>query len=253
MLRARSLEAGYGDLKVLKEVSLHVSAGEIVAIIGANGAGKSTLLAAIAGLVRPFAGSVALKGEEVAGLRPERILAKGCSLVPEGRRLFAPMTVRENLELGGYAIRRRLGRRQRRRACEEDLASVYALFPVLKRRAGQLAGTLSGGEQQMLAIARSLMSRPDLILLDEPSMGLAPLVIRDIFSAIVSLSLSGKTILVVEQNAKAILKIASRGYVMETGSLVLEGTGEELLANRDVQRAYLGKEYSSIDEDRGPR
>jgi branched-chain amino acid transport system ATP-binding protein len=247
MLRARSLEAGYGELKVLKGVSLHVSPGEIVAIIGANGAGKSTLLCAIAGLVRPSAGSVALRGEEIAGLRPERILAKGCSLVPEGRKLFAPMTVRENLELGGYAVRRRLGRK----ASEADLESVYGLFPVLEGRQGQLAGTLSGGEQQMLAIGRSLMARPDLMLLDEPSMGLAPLVIKGIFAAISSLSSRGKTILVVEQNAKAILRIASRGYVMETGSLVLEGTGEELLANRDVQRAYLGKEYSSIDEDRG--
>jgi branched-chain amino acid transport system ATP-binding protein len=250
MLKARSLEAGYGGLKVLKGVSLHVFPGEVVAIIGANGAGKSTLLGSLAGLVRPFSGSVTLKGEDITGARPERILARGCSLVPEGRKLFAPMTVRENLELGGYAIRRRYGGRTGRKESQADLEAVFGLFPLLCRRERQLAGTLSGGEQQMLAIGRSLMSRPDLILLDEPSMGLAPLVVKAIFSAIGALSSMGKTILVVEQNAKAILKIASRGYVMETGSLVLEGTGPELLANRDVQRAYLGKEYSSIAEER---
>jgi branched-chain amino acid transport system ATP-binding protein len=246
MLKARNLEAGYGGLRVLKGLSLHVQAGEVVAIIGANGAGKSTLLGCLAGLVRPSAGSVALRGADVTGARPERILAAGCSLVPEGRKLFAPMTVRENLELGGYTVRRRLGRRE----SEADLALVYGMFPRLRERERQLAGTLSGGEQQMLAIGRSLMARPELIMLDEPSMGLAPLVIKSIFQAIGSLRLSGKTILVVEQNAKAILKIADRGYVMETGSLVLEGTGAELLANKDVQRAYLGKEYSSIADER---
>jgi branched-chain amino acid transport system ATP-binding protein len=250
MLKVRNLEAGYGDLRVLKGLSLHVFAGEIVAIIGANGAGKSTLLGCLAGLIRPFAGSVSLKGEEISRERPERILGRGCSLVPEGRKLFAPMTVRENLELGGYAIRRRYGGSRGRKESERDLESAYELFPRLKERERQLAGTLSGGEQQMLAIGRSLMSRPELIMLDEPSMGLAPLVIKDIFAAIVALSSAGKTILVVEQNAKAILKIASRGYVMETGSLVLEGTGTELLANRDVQRAYLGKEYTSIADER---
>jgi branched-chain amino acid transport system ATP-binding protein len=250
MLKARNLEAGYGELRVLKGLSLHVMPGEIVAIIGANGAGKSTLLGSLAGLVRPSAGSVILRGADVTGERPERILAAGCSLVPEGRKLFSPLTVRENLELGGYAIRRRYRGGRGRRESEADLESVFQLFPRLHERERQLAGTLSGGEQQMLAIGRSLMSRPDLIMLDEPSMGLAPLVIKTIFSAIVSLRSRGKTILVVEQNAKAILKIADRGYVMETGSLVLEGTGEELLSNRDVQRAYLGKEYSSIADER---
>jgi branched-chain amino acid transport system ATP-binding protein len=246
MLKTRNLEAGYGDLRVLKGLSLHVLPGEVVAIIGANGAGKSTLLGSLAGLVRPSAGSVILRGADVTGDRPERILERGCSLVPEGRKLFAPMTVRENLELGGYTIRKRLGRRE----TEADLESVFELFPRLREREGQLAGTLSGGEQQMLAIGRSLMARPELMMLDEPSMGLAPLVIKTIFAAIVSLRSRGKTILVVEQNAKAILRIADRGYVMETGSLVLEGTGAELLANRDVQRAYLGKEYSSIADER---
>jgi branched-chain amino acid transport system ATP-binding protein len=246
MLKARNLEAGYGELKVLKGLSLHVMPGEVVAIIGANGAGKSTLLGSLAGLVRPSAGSVILRGKDVTGMRPERILERGCSLVPEGRKLFSPMTVRENLELGGYTIRKHLGKRE----TEADLQAVFELFPRLKERETQLAGTLSGGEQQMLAIGRSLMSRPDLMMLDEPSMGLAPLVIKAIFAAIISLRSQGKTILVVEQNAKAILKIADRGYVMETGNLVLEGTGKELLANRDVQRAYLGKEYSSIADER---
>jgi branched-chain amino acid transport system ATP-binding protein len=222
----------------------------VVAIIGANGAGKSTLLGSLAGLVRPAAGSVTLRGADITGSRPERILEAGCSLVPEGRKLFAPMTVRENLELGGYAVRRRFGGRRGRRESEADMETVFGLFPLLRERERQLAGTLSGGEQQMLAVGRSLMSRPELIMLDEPSMGLAPLVIKLIFAAIVSLSGKGKTILVVEQNAKAILKIADRGYVMETGSLVLEGTGQELLANRDVQRAYLGKEYSAIEDER---
>jgi len=249
MLKARNLEAGYGSLRVLKGLSLHIRPGEVVAIIGANGAGKSTLLSSLSGLVRPSAGTVTLRGADITGASPERILELGSSLVPEGRKLFAPLTVRENLELGGYTIRRRLGRRE----SEADLGRVFELFPRLEERERQLAGTLSGGEQQMLAIGRSLMSRPELIMLDEPSMGLAPLVIKLIFSAIVSLRAQGKTILVVEQNAKAILKIADRGYVMETGSLVLEGTGEELLCNRDVQRAYLGKEYACIDEDReGP-
>jgi branched-chain amino acid transport system ATP-binding protein len=246
MLKARNLEAGYGSLRVLKGLSLHVMPGEVVAIIGANGAGKSTLLGSLAGLVRPSAGSVVLRGKDVTGSRPERILELGCSLVPEGRKLFAPMTVRENLELGGYTVRRKLGRRE----SEADIESAFELFPRLRERERQLAGTLSGGEQQMLAIGRSLMSRPELVMLDEPSMGLAPLVIKAIFAAIESLRAKGKTIIVVEQNAKAILKIADRGYVMETGSLVLEGTGPELLANRDVQRAYLGKEYSSIADER---
>jgi branched-chain amino acid transport system ATP-binding protein len=250
MLKARNLEAGYGSLRVLKGLSLHVFPGELVAIIGANGAGKSTLLACLSGLVPPFAGSVVLKGSDITGQRPERILAAGSSLVPEGRKLFAPMSVRENLELGGFTVRRRFGGRRGRLESERDLETVYELFPRLREREGQLAGTLSGGEQQMLAIGRSLMSRPELIMLDEPSMGLAPLVIKSIFSAITALCARGKTVLVVEQNAKAILKIADRGYVMETGSLVLEGSGSELLANKDVQRAYLGKEYSSIADER---
>jgi branched-chain amino acid transport system ATP-binding protein len=246
MLRVRNLEAGYGDLRVVKGVSFHVGAGEIVAVIGANGAGKTTLLNSIAGLVRPSAGTVSFKDRDVARETPERIVAAGCALVPEGRKLFAPMTVRENLLLGGWTLKKRSGNAEVRIALE----SVYALFPRLAERERQLAGTLSGGEQQMLAIGRALMSRPDLVMLDEPSMGLAPLVIRDIFKVIVRLREDGRTVLVVEQNAKAILKIANRGYVMETGNLILEGSNEELLNNKDVQRAYLGKEYASIAEGR---
>jgi branched-chain amino acid transport system ATP-binding protein len=242
MLKVRNLESGYGDLRVLKGISMHVAAGEIVAIIGANGAGKSTLLNTISGLIQSFAGNIVLKDIDVAGYLPERIVKLGCSLVAEGRKLFAPMTVRENLILGSYI----LYQKKLQHTVKEELSVVYSLFPILKERENQLAGTLSGGEQQMLAIGRALMSSPDLIMLDEPSMGLAPLIIKDIFQVIMKLRDQGKTILVVEQNAKAILKIANRGYVMETGSLVLEGSNEELLNNRDVQRAYLGKEYKSI-------
>jgi branched-chain amino acid transport system ATP-binding protein len=243
MLRVRSLEAGYGGLRVLKGISLHVDPGEIVAIIGANGAGKTTLLSAISGLLPPFSGGISFKGGEISRTSPEKIVALGCSLVPEGRKLFPPMTVRENLVLGAYSRMRGGGGRAR---FARSLESVYALFPRLGEREGQLAGTLSGGEQQMLAIGRSLMSDPDLIMLDEPSMGLAPLVIKGIFKAISDLRARGKTILVVEQNARAILGMADRGYVMETGSLILEGSSGDLLNNRDVQRAYLGKEYKSI-------
>ncbi len=242
MLRLRSVEAGYGKLRVLRGVSMHVNAGEIVTIIGGNGAGKSTLLAAIAGLVPPTSGSVQIDGQEASGAAPEAIVARGCSLVPEGRQLFPSMTVRENLALGGY-LRSRRGHDR-----EADLQEIYRLFPRLRERLAQLAGTLSGGEQQMLAIARSLMSAPRLVMLDEPSMGLAPLVVRDIMAVIRRLRDDGRTVLLVEQNARAALAIADRGYVMETGSIVLEGSAEALLENQDVQRAYLGKEYRSVAE-----
>ncbi len=252
MLRLRNIEAGYGKLRVLQGVSLHVNAGEIVTIIGGNGAGKSTLLAAIAGLVPLTAGSIMIDGSETAGAPTEAIVARGCSLVPEGRQLFPSMSVRENLVLGGYLRSRRslpglLGRR-RGNDRDEALGGVYRLFPRLRERPDQLAGTLSGGEQQMLAIARSLMSEPRLVMLDEPSMGLAPLVVRDIMRVIGRLRDEGRTVLLVEQNARAALAIADRGYVMETGAVVLEGSGAELLENRDVQRAYLGKEYRSVGE-----
>ena len=246
MLKVRNLESGYDGLRVLKGISMHISGGEIIAIIGANGAGKTTLLNTISGLIKPTAGSVIFQGHDITSNRPEENVALGCVLVPEGRKLFATMTVRENLNLGAYPLHRS---RQKVKV-KEGLELVFSLFPKLKKRESQLAGTMSGGEQQMLAIGRALMSFPRMIMLDEPSMGLAPLIIKDIFGSIVRLRQEGTTILVVEQNAKSILKIADRGYVMETGALVLEGTGADLLNNADVQRAYIGKEYRSIDETR---
>jgi len=249
MLRIRNLISGYGKLRVLKGISLHVNPGEIVTIIGANGAGKSTLLNTVSGLIKAFSGSIQYNGTNVTQSRTEKIAALGCSLVPEGRQLFWTLTVRENLMMGGYAVRRVVKNRvQRKQTVNERMDFVYNLFPILRERAHQLAGTLSGGEQQMLAIARSLMSEPRLVMMDEPSMGLAPLIVKNIFRVIGQLRETGKTILLVEQNAKAALKIADRGYVMETGSIVLEGTSGELLENRDVQRAYLGKDYRRINE-----
>jgi branched-chain amino acid transport system ATP-binding protein len=238
MLRIRNLDAGYGKLAVLRRVSLHVNRGETVALIGANGAGKTTLLRAITGLVRARGGEILLGGRDVRRAPTEQTVALGCSLVPEGRQVFAAMPVRENLLLGA-CLRLRRGLR---REVNEDLARIQALFPVLRERERQLAGTLSGGEQQMLAMGRALMARPSLLMLDEPSMGLAPLVVRDVFQAIVKIGAEGCTVLLVEQNARGALRIASRGYVLETGRIVLEGTSDELLSNRDVQRAYLGRD-----------
>jgi branched-chain amino acid transport system ATP-binding protein len=244
VLRLRNVDAGYGALTVLRRVSLHVSPGEIVTIVGANGAGKTTLLRTVAGLVRARAGEVVFDGQAATRLRTEAIVALGCSLVPEGRQVFAPMEVRENLLLGAHVQVARGNRAQVAR----DLERVYAMFPILERRQRQLAGTLSGGEQQMLAIGRALMARPKLMMLDEPSMGLAPLVGKDIFGIVRRIAEEGTTVLLVEQNARSALQIATRGYVLETGRIVLQGTAEELLANRDVQRAYLGSE---LDADNG--
>ena len=241
MLRLRNVDAGYGKLTVLRRVTLHVSKGEIVTIVGANGAGKTTLLETIAGLVRARGGEVVFDGQGVTAAPTERIVAAGCSLVPEGRQVFAPMAVRENLLLGAHVQYAR-GRRDEVAA---DLERVYGLFPVLRKRAEQLAGTLSGGEQQMLAIGRALMARPKLMMLDEPSMGLAPLVVRDIFAIVRRIRDEGTTVLLVEQNARSALRVADPGYVLETGRVVLEGTAEELLANRDVQRAYLGSDLDA--------
>ena len=241
MLRIRNLDAGYGSLPVLRHISLHVKQGEIVTIIGANGAGKTTLLKTVSGLLRPRSGEVLFRERELASLPPERIVFEGCSLVPEGRQVFAAMPVRENLLLGGYVQFKR-GKADEVKA---DLERVYGLFPVLKQREHQLAGTLSGGEQQMLAIGRAIMSRPSLIMLDEPSMGLAPLIVRDIFAIIGRLRDEGATVLLVEQNARSALRIANRGYVLETGRIVLEGEAEALLANREIQRAYLGKDLDA--------
>ena len=241
MLRLRNVDAGYGKLAVLRRASLHVSPGEIVTIVGANGAGKTTLLRTIAGLVRPRAGEIVFDGQRVTLLATERIVALGCSLVPEGRQVFAPMEVRENLLLGAHV---QLARGNRHEVAR-DLERVHGLFPILAKRDRQLAGTLSGGEQQMLAIGRALMARPKLVMLDEPSMGLAPLVMKDIFAIVKRISEEGTTVLLVEQNARSALRIATRGYVLETGRIVLQGTAEELLANRDVQRAYLGSDLDA--------
>jgi branched-chain amino acid transport system ATP-binding protein len=235
------VDAGYGNLAVLRRVSLHVSAGEIVTLVGANGAGKTTLLETVAGLVRARAGEIAFDGAPIGRLATERIVARGCSLVPEGRQVFATMPVRENLLLGAHVQYAR----GKRHEVAEDLERVYGLFPILRSRADQLAGTLSGGEQQMLAIGRALMARPKLMMLDEPSMGLAPLVVKDIFAILKRVREAGTTVLLVEQNARSALRIADRGYVLETGRIVLQGTAEELLANRDVQRAYLGSDLDA--------
>ncbi|HTF99027.1 MAG TPA: ABC transporter ATP-binding protein [Nitrospirota bacterium] len=238
MLKIRNLDAGYGGLAVLRRISLHVKPGEIATIIGANGAGKTTLLKTVTGLLRPRSGTITFDGRDISHDSTERIVSGGCSLVPEGRQVFPAMPVKENLLLGAYVQFKR-GRQDEIR---DDLERVYGLFPILKQRRHQLAGTLSGGEQQMLAIARALMARPRLIMLDEPSMGLAPLVVREIFNIIVRIGREGSTVLLVEQNARSALKIASRGYVLETGRIILEGEAEDLLANRDVQRAYLGRD-----------
>ncbi|MGD0884840.1 MAG: ABC transporter ATP-binding protein [Thermodesulfovibrionales bacterium] len=241
MLKIRNLSVAYGNLAVLRRVSLHINSGEIVTIIGANGAGKTTLLKTITGLVRDRDGEILFKGRDIGRLPTEKIVSLGCSLVPEGRQVFATMPVKENLLLGAYVQFRRGNRRE----VGEDLARVYELFPVLKQREHQLAGTLSGGEQQMLAIGRALMARPSLIMLDEPSMGLAPLIVKDIFHIIVRIRDAGNTVLLIEQNARSALKIADTGYVLETGRIVLQGSSEELLSNRDVQRAYLGRDLDS--------
>jgi branched-chain amino acid transport system ATP-binding protein len=238
MLRIKNLESGYDNLKVIRHATIHVNPGEIVTIVGANGAGKTTLLKTITGLIRPDAGEIHFCGQEISRLNPEKIVFLGCSLVPEGRQVFAPMTVRENLVLGGY-VQHRKGEGRR---AGSDLERIFTMFPRLKERESQLAGTLSGGEQQMLAIGRALMARPKLVMMDEPSMGLAPIIVRDIFSIILTLRDEGNTVLLIEQNAKAALAIADRGYVLETGKVILEGTSDELLKNNDVQRSYLGRE-----------
>jgi branched-chain amino acid transport system ATP-binding protein len=244
MLRVQNLKSYYGRLQALRGVSLHVGKEEIVALIGANGAGKSTILNTVAGLIPQCQGNILLDGKDIRGMSPEKIVKRGAVLVPEGRQLFAPMTVADNLELGAY-LRHRNGNKTE---LEQDMAMVYDLFPVLKERRKQLAGTLSGGEQQMLAIGRALMSRPRLMLLDEPSMGLAPKIAEDIFNTITRLKTQGVTILLVEQNARMALDVAERGYVIETGQVVVQGPSEELLQNREVERAYLGKTYEKVWE-----
>lgn len=241
MLRVKNLDVAYGQRLALRHVSLHVDPGEIVSLIGANGAGKTSLLRTVAGLVRARAGELTFAGQAIGRLPPERVVMLGCSLVPEGRQVFATLPVRENLLLGATVQYRR----GKAAEVEADLQRAYRLFPRLEQRAEQLAGTLSGGEQQMLAMARALMARPRLVMLDEPSMGLAPLVVKDLFQAISTIRDEGATVLLVEQNARGALRLSDRGYVLETGRIVLTGSAQELLRNRDVQRAYLGGEPSA--------
>lgn len=233
MLKVDDINVYYGNIQALKGVSLEINEGEIVTLIGANGAGKSTLLKAISGLLKPKQGDIVYLGQSIAGKAAQAIVKQGISHVPEGRRVFANMTVEENLELGAFLRNDKDGIRQ-------DFEKVYELFPRLLERRKQLSGTLSGGEQQMLAMGRALMARPKLLLLDEPSMGLAPLLVKTIFKIIEEINQAGTTILLVEQNANMALSIASRAYVIETGRVVLSGTAEELNASDQVKMAYLG-------------
>jgi branched-chain amino acid transport system ATP-binding protein len=233
MLSCNDLDVSYGDLQALWGVSLDVQAGEIVALIGPNGAGKTTIMRTLAGLLFPTRGSIVLDGRRVEREAGHRRVGLGLALVPEGRRLFGTMTVLENLELGAYAGRARAERRA-------ALDSVYRIFPILKERQGQMAGTLSGGQQQMVAIGRALMSRPRLLLLDEPSLGLAPVVVESIFAVIREINAEGVTVLLVEQNARAALRLASRGYVVENGRVVQQDRADTLLHDEHVRAAYLG-------------
>jgi branched-chain amino acid transport system ATP-binding protein len=242
MLRVESVTAFYGAIQALRNLSVHVSPGEIVTLLGANGAGKTTLMKVISGIHPPAKGRLFFQGQTLLGLSAERILQMGIGQVPEGRQIFAPLTVLDNLLLGGY-IR---FRKKEKKEVWADLDAIFDLFPILRDRQKQRAGTLSGGEQQMLAIGRTLMARPRLLLLDEPSMGLAPMVVNLIFHSVQVLRTRGTTVLLVEQNAKAALKIADRGYVLETGRIILEGETRDLLDNKEVQRAYLGKEYREV-------
>lgn len=237
MLKIRNLVSGYGKIKVLKNISMHVASGEIVTIIGANGAGKTTLLSTIAGLIRAESGETLFKDTNVVKVKASDIPGLGCVMVPEGRQVFGTMTVEENLLLGGHVVQKK-----GKQALLELLEHQYELFPILRDRKKQLAGTLSGGEQQMLAMGRALMAKPSLVMMDEPSTGLAPLIVKEIFQVIVRLRDEGNTVLLVEQNAKAALGIADRGYVLETGKIIVQGPAEDLLANQAVQRAYLGRD-----------
>ena len=234
MLKIENLHVAYGGIQALRGISLEVPDGKIVTLIGANGAGKSTTLRTITGLVKAASGSIQWNGEELLGKSIDKIVTSGIAMSPEGRRVFPDMTVLENLKIGAYL-------RKDKEGVAKDLQWVYDLFPRLKEREWQLAGTLSGGEQQMLAVGRALMSRPKLLLLDEPSLGLAPLVVQDIFSIIREINNQGVTVLLIEQNANMALKIADLAYVLETGNITMSGTGAELLANDKVKEAYLGK------------
>ena len=234
MLKINNLNVSYGGIKALQNVSLEVPEGKIVTLIGANGAGKSTLLKSIAGIVSPESGEISFLGNNIVGNKVYKTVSEGIALVPEGRRGFTDLTVAENLRIGAYL-------RNDKKEIEKDIEWVYSLFPRLKERNWQYAGTLSGGEQQMLAVGRALMSRPKLMMMDEPSLGLARLVVQDIFSIIKEVNKAGVTILLIEQNANMALKTADLGYVLETGKIVLTGSGKELLENESVKEAYLGK------------
>jgi len=233
VLKVEDLKVNYGMINAVKSVNFEVNTGEIVALIGANGAGKSTILRTISGLVKPSQGSITYGDHDLLKLVPKKIVETGISHVPEGRHVFKGLTVKENLELGAFL-------RNDKEGILEDAKAVYQRFPILEERKNQDAATLSGGEQQMLAMGRALMSKPKLLLLDEPSMGLAPIFIKEIFNIIVDIQKQGTTVLLIEQNAKMALTIANRGYVLETGEIVLSGTGAELLESDDVQKAYLG-------------
>ena len=233
MLSVQDLHVSYGAIKAVRGISFEINEGEIVTLIGANGAGKSTTLNTVAGLLKPESGTIEFDGASIAGVQAHKVVQRGLALCPEGRRVFTQMSVAENLEMGGY-IRSDAENR-------ETLERVYNHFPRLKERRGQVAGTLSGGEQQMLAMGRALMSRPRLLMLDEPSMGLAPILVEEIFSIIKQLNESGTTVLLVEQNANMALKIADLAYVLETGTITMSGTGAELLADSRVKEAYLGR------------
>ena len=234
MLELENVKVRYGGIEAVKGVSLEVRDGEIVSLIGGNGAGKTTTLKTISGVKRPSEGAIRFKGEPIDEVAAHQIVAQGICQVPEGRRIFPRMSIRENLEMGAYSRRDAKGK-------SEDFDRVYALFPVLKERQAQLGGTLSGGEQQMLAIGRALMTRPKLLMLDEPSLGLAPILVERIFDLIREIHRQGTTLLLVEQNAHMALNIADRGYVIETGSVVLEDSARNLLGNDQVQKAYLGE------------
>ena len=222
----------YGGIEAVKGISLNVPEGQIVTLIGANGAGKSTILKALSGLVKPKSGEILYDGNNIVGLSPDKIVKSGLVMVPEGRRVFPNLTVKENLRIGAYL---------RKDDLTEDMKYVYELFPRLKEREWQLAGTLSGGEQQMLAVGRGLMAKPKVLIMDEPSLGLAPLVVQDIFKIIRTINQKGITVLLIEQNANMALQICDKAYVLETGNITMEGTGAELLANEAVKEAYLGK------------
>ena len=232
MLSVRDLHVSYGAIKAVRGISFDIKQGEIVTLIGANGAGKSTTLNTVAGLIRPDSGSIEFKGQSIVGVKSHKVVERGMALCPEGRRVFSQMSVSENLDMGGYT----------RSDAEnsETLQRVYERFPRLKERMGQMAGTLSGGEQQMLAMGRALMSKPDLLMLDEPSMGLAPILVQEIFDIIKELNAAGTTILLVEQNANMALSIADRAYVLEIGTIKKTGAGADLLQDDDVRKAYLG-------------